>query len=115
MPGGRWERCLSPSRRSPAAKKRKLVPNGARAKGKAASSSEESSSEEEEDEAPPAKKPGEGWGGLWLKPLRGLHAHLSFLACLESFRAFIKGWVCVLVLFLVNFLPVVPVSGMRSS
>lgn len=63
--------------RSPAARKRKLVPNGPQAKRTAASSSSESSSEEEEEAAaPPAKKPGEGgkgprWVGnltlLWIR------------------------------------------------
>lgn len=42
--------------RSPAAKKRKLVPNGSQVKRKPSSSSDDSSSEEE---TPPAKKPGE--------------------------------------------------------
>lgn len=56
---------LSPCR-SPAARKRKLVPNGPQAKRTAASSSSESSSEEE-DAAPPAKKPGEGERGcVWV-------------------------------------------------
>lgn len=45
-----------PSCRSPAAKKRKFVPNGPQAKRKPSSSSDDSSSEE--DETPPAKKPG---------------------------------------------------------